>query len=151
MTDQPTNDTDQPVTPRPGATVDFDFTVDLIENAHFVLFDVFRANVAATKSLIIRGKTFRNCMIEGPAVIMPVEGCSFDLCDFGHAAGDIRNLLLRPVGDKVTGAMAFADTKFERCTFFAMGFTGPPQLLEEFMALQPGLPSQGAQPQGGGR
>jgi uncharacterized protein YjbI with pentapeptide repeats len=120
----------------PGAVVDFDFTQDLIENAQLNIFDVFRANLTVTKDLVIRGKTFRNCLIEGPAVIMPLEGCSFDACDFGYAAGDINNLLLKPMANKVTGAMVFANTKFERCTFFAMGFTGPPQLLEEFRALQ---------------
>jgi hypothetical protein len=146
MTDDRNND-DPPLVPeyKPGAELAFDFTKDLIENAHLALFDAFRANVQATRSLIMRGKTFRNCMIEGPAIIMPLEGCSFDLCDFGRCDGDIRNLLLRPVGAKVTGAMAFADTKFERCTFFAIGFTGPPQFLDEFLALQPDLPGGGVQ------
>src|ERR1700744_884082 len=137
MTDVPANNIQ-----RAGVEVDFDFTKDLIENAQLNLFDVFRANLMKTKELIIRGKTFRNCLIEGPAVIMPLERCSFDACDFGYAAGDINNLLLKPMADKVTGAIVFADTRFERCTFFAMGFTGPPQLLQEFQTLQ-GQPSQG--------
>ena len=128
--------TDKPIQPSGPPVTDVDFTQDLIENQAFSLLNLFLANIEK-HGLVLRGKTFRNCLIEGPAVIMPLENCNFDACDFGYAAGDINNLLLQPVGSKVTGAMVFADTKFERCTFFAVGFTGPPQLLEEFRAIPP--------------
>jgi len=83
----------------------------------------------------IRGKTFVDCRLEGPAVVMPVGGCSFDACDMGFTSGDIRNLLLSPVGpQKVTGVIAFEACTFLRCKFHAVGFTGAPDFLKNFHA-----------------
>jgi len=84
---------------------------------------------------MIVGKTFIDCRLEGPAVIIPVSGCQFDACDMGYSSGDPRNLLLAPAGpDKVTGAIAFKDCTFTRCNFFAVGFTGAPEFLQNFAA-----------------
>ena len=80
----------------------------------------------------IAGKTFRNCFLEGPAVLLPVVGCSFDGCNMGDVMGDVRNLLLQPVGpQKVTGTVAFRDCKFINCRFLRVGFTGSPAFLAE--------------------
>ena len=82
---------------------------------------------------MIVGKTFIDCRLEGPAVLIPVGGCQFDACDMGFSGGDPRNLLLSPVGpDKVIGAVAFKDCTFLRCNFFAVGFTGAPEFLKNF-------------------
>ncbi|WP_395945725.1 hypothetical protein [Brevundimonas sp.] len=84
----------------------------------------------------IKGKTFIDCRLEGPAVLLPIGGCEFDACDMGFASGDIRNLLLSPVGpQKVTGAVVFEGCKFQRCTFYAVGFTGAPEFLKNFHAV----------------
>lgn len=107
-----------------------DLLAPVIENADIAVFDLFREAVRAG-SMIVRDRTFRNCRLEGPAVILPLEGTSFDSCDLGYASGDIRNLLFRPVGEKATGAIAFANCKFEGCQFFACGFTGGEGVIRE--------------------
>ncbi|WP_312685095.1 hypothetical protein [Brevundimonas nasdae] len=82
---------------------------------------------------VIEGKTFIDCRMEGPAVILPVNGCEFDSCDMGNSGGDPRNLFLSPMGaQKVVGAIAFKNCVFRRCSFFYVGMTGVPSFLAEF-------------------
>jgi hypothetical protein len=79
----------------------------------------------------IEGKTFVHCHIEGPAVLCPLDGVHFEACDFGPSDGDIRNLMLAPLGPKkITGAVAFRNCTFRNCAFFAVGFTGSPDFLQ---------------------
>lgn len=81
---------------------------------------------------LIEGKTFTDCRLEGPAVIIPVGQCHFEACDFGFSNGDMRNLLLTPMGPQtVTGAIGFKDCTFTRCVFMAVGYTGTPEFLRE--------------------
>lgn len=85
---------------------------------------------------VIRGRTFIECMFEGPAVMLPVGGCDFDACNMGVSGGDPRNLLLHPVGkQKVVGAIAFEACVFQRCHFHSVGFTGSPAFLGQFMRV----------------
>jgi hypothetical protein len=103
------------------------------ENLTVPLFFVYRQIVAAGGQAI-EGRTFRNCVIEGPAVLLAAGGVRFDGCDLGDAQGDIRNLLLRPVGPrKVVGAIAVRDTVFEQCRFFGVGFTGGPDFIDHLI------------------
>ena len=81
---------------------------------------------------IIEGKTFTDCFMEGPAVLLPITGCRFDGCNLGETMGDPRNLLLQPLGaQKVTGAVPFRDCAFINCRFLRVGFTGAPAFLED--------------------
>ena len=99
------------------------------------LFTVYRQIVAAGGQAI-EGRTFRNCVIEGPAVLLAGGGVNFDGCDMGASQGDIRNLLLRPVGpQKVVGAILVRDTLFERCRFFGVGFTGSAAFIDHFIQM----------------
>lgn len=85
---------------------------------------------------LIENKTFTDCRIEGPAVLLAAGGCKFDECDMGFSGGDIRNLLLAPVGpEKVIGTIAFQNCEFLRCKFHAVGFTGAPAFLQNFEAV----------------
>lgn len=85
---------------------------------------------------VIRNRVFEDCYLEGPAVLLPVGGCDFDACDMGVTGGDPANLLLHPVGkQKVIGAIAFEACVFRRCRFFAVGFTGSPAFLGQFMRV----------------
>ena len=63
----------------------------VLEDLDIVLFELFRANMIAGDQ-VIRGRTFRNCLIEGPAVMLVLPGTHFDDTNFGFADGDIRNL-----------------------------------------------------------
>lgn len=96
------------------------------------------AQALSSGAVLIEGKTFENCRIEGPAVLAAMGGCQFDGCDLGFASGDVRNLLLGPVGEKITGAIFFRDCVFRRCAFFAVGFTGSPDFLKSFEGIRTG-------------
>ncbi|MGA0545352.1 hypothetical protein ACO2Q1_08765 [Brevundimonas sp. VNH65] len=79
----------------------------------------------------VEGRTFEDCHLEGPAVMCPLDGVHFERCDFGPSDGDIRNLMLAPLGPKkITGVVTFRNCTFRGCTFFAVGFTGSPQFLQ---------------------
>ncbi len=80
--------------------------------------------------MVISGKTFTDCVIEGPAVMAVMNGTTFDGCNMGAAANP-RNLLLKPLGDKIVGAIGMADCRFVRCRFAQVAFTGDDVLLAE--------------------
>ncbi|HEV7227694.1 hypothetical protein [Brevundimonas sp.] len=81
----------------------------------------------------VKGKTFTDCLIEGPAVIAVMGTTQFEDCAMG-AATDTRTLLYRPLGDKLAGVVGIEDCKFVRCRFVQVGFTGSEALLEELQA-----------------
>jgi len=111
-----------------------DFKADLFENVAVNLFDVYRARFNMGQP-IITGVTFRNCRIEGPAVLLAVDGCSFDAVNFG-ASEDIRSLVLRPASPtSVVGAIPMKNCNFIASTFVGVGFTGPEAFLNQILAL----------------
>jgi hypothetical protein len=59
-----------------------------------------------------------------------MNGTTFDGCNMGAAANP-RNLLLKPLGDKIVGAIGMADCRFVRCRFAQVAFTGDDALLAE--------------------
>lgn len=86
-------------------------------------------HIQAGKTLI-DGKTFTDCVIEGPAVLFATDNVNFDSCNLGITDKG-ENLLLQTVGQKVTGVIPFANTKFVRCRFVGIGFTGHPDFLKQ--------------------
>ncbi|MFN3536100.1 MAG: hypothetical protein ACK4Y4_01480 [Brevundimonas sp.] len=87
----------------------------------------------------IAGRTFRDCFMEGPAVLLALGGCTFDGCNMGDAMGDPRNLLLAPRGaQKVTGAVPFRECAFINCRFLRVGFTGAPEFLDNIQQVLEG-------------
>ena len=100
-----------------------DASARLFENAQITLFDLFRANMQSGGGSMIEGRTFRNCVIEGPAVILVMPGTRFERTSFGAAPGDIRSILLKPMSaTHALGAIPMGDCVFEGCQFFACGF-----------------------------
>jgi hypothetical protein len=94
---------------------------------------------------VLDGKTFTNCRIQGPAVIVPIAGCQFNACSMGNAEGDMRNLLLQPLGPtRVNGVIPFSNCVFERCEFVAVGYAGASEFLEQLKTLPSGAPSGAA-------
>ena len=79
---------------------------------------------------VISGKTFTDCVIEGPAVLMATDDVVFDGCNMG-ATKDARNLLVQAVGPKLTGVNPFANTRFVRCRFLGVAFTGHPDFIKQ--------------------
>lgn len=86
--------------------------------------------------MAIDGKTFTDCVIEGPAVMAVMAGTMFDNCAMGTTS-DVRNLLYRPLSTtKLAGVVGVANCRFVRCRFVQVGFTGSDDLLEQ---LQGGI------------
>lgn len=113
-----------------------DLTAAVIENADVSLHELFHANLKATGQMFITMKTFRNCRLLGPAVMLPVQGCSFDRCDFGDSQGDMNRMLFKPLSpEHVTGGIVIANSKFFDCTFYAVGFAGDDAFLKVMAAI----------------
>ena len=85
--------------------------------------------------MAIEGKTFTDCVIEGPAVMAVMTGTTFTDCAMG-SSNDVRTLLLRPVGEKMAGVIGMSNCSFVRCRFVQVGFTGSEELIE---ALRTGI------------
>ena len=79
---------------------------------------------------VIRGKTFTDCVIQGPALVAILQGTTFDGCNMG-AASDAKSMLYAPQGDKLVGAIGLQDCRFVRCRFVQIGYTGNAAFLED--------------------
>lgn len=91
--------------------------------------------------MVIAGKTFTDCVIEGPGVMAVMNGTTFDGCNMGVAA-DVKTLLYRPVGNtKMAGVIGVSNCTFVRCRFVQIGFTGTDELLAQ---LESGIGSMNA-------
>ena len=96
--------------------------------------------------MFIDGKTFTDCLIEGPAVMAVMTGTVFENCNMGTTT-DVRNLLYRPVGQtKMAGVVGMANCRFVRCRFVQVGFTGSDQLIDELTADIKPLSQAGLEP-----
>lgn len=94
-----------------------------------------------TGTLSVENRTFIDCLIEGPAVLLPLEACHFDSCDMGDAKGDPRTLLLEPRSpERVTGTIPLRNCRFERCRFLGVGFTGSKSYLDHMVEALSGAP-----------
>jgi hypothetical protein len=99
---------------------------------HVWLPQLFAEHSQAGQS-ILDGKTFERCRFEGPAVLLALGGAIFDNCNMGESGGDVRNLLLAPVGaEKVVGVIPMRNCVFRDCAFYMVGFTGPTNFLKQF-------------------
>jgi len=87
----------------------------------------------------IEGVTFRNCLLQGPAVLVPTTTTKFDNCNLGEVAGDRRNLFLKAMGPMIIGGVSVAGCQFESCTFVGVGFAGNDSMIDQFIShLAPG-------------
>ncbi len=82
---------------------------------------------------VISGKTFTDCVIEGPAVLVALNDVGLDGCNMGVTSNPM-NLMFKPLGDKIIGAVGVANCRFVRCRFVQVGFTGPETFLNELAA-----------------
>lgn len=78
---------------------------------------------------VIKGKVFKDCLFEGPALVVPVKNCSFDGCNLG-ATRDPNALFYTPKGSMLVGAIPFEDCQFINCRFSQVAFTGHPDFLQ---------------------
>jgi hypothetical protein len=81
--------------------------------------------------MAIEGKTFTECLIEGPGVMAVMNGTTFENCAMGTTS-DVRNLLFKPVSrTKLAGVIGMSNCRFVRCRFVQIGFTGSDELIEQ--------------------
>lgn len=112
-----------------------DYKATAFENVSIALFDLYRETMRGG-SAMVEGRTFRNCRLEGPAVVAVLGNCNFDATDFGYTSGDIRTIVIRSAAPgRMIGALPFKDCTFIGCQFFAVGFTGPEAFLDQILAL----------------
>ena len=121
--------TDQPLSP-PATSRSLDPLAKDIRGGNFSLFDHYRASVRAGGGVRIEDRTFTDCTIEGPALMLVLEGVFFDSTDFGPTGGDIRNMLFQPLGNVGIGAIPVRNCTFTRCQFQTIGITGNETLLK---------------------
>ena len=99
-------------------------------NIQIAMYDLYRGSVQQGGGASLKGRTFRNCVLQGPAVLMVLQGTRFERVSFG-APGHISEILFSPVsGTKAIGAIPLEDCVFEDCRFLACGFTGSQTFLD---------------------
>lgn len=82
----------------------------------------------------IDGKTFTECVIEGPAIVAILAGVTLEGCNLGVATNP-RSLLYRPLGEKLAGVIGLSDCRFVNCRFVQVGFTGSEEMLNELETM----------------
>jgi hypothetical protein len=90
---------------------------------------------ARTNRAVIEGVTFTRCRIEGPAVMLVLDGTTFEATDFGETRGSMANMVLRPAGTKAIGAIPVRNCTFVGCEFAMLGFTGNDRILDQILAI----------------
>lgn len=111
-----------------------DLNAARFENVDIILYELYAA-ASAQGAGLIQGRTFTGCRFQGPAILLASSGVTFTDTNFGDSRGDIKNLLLQPVGDKAIGAIPMRDCDFIGCEFYGVGFTGTDEFIEQVSAL----------------
>ena len=125
--------TDQPLSPN-GAARAMDPRATAFNGGRFALVDLYLASMQAGGGAVIEGRTFTDCTIDGPALMLVLENVSFDRVNFGPTGGDMRNMLFRPLGDMGIGAIPVRNCTFTNCRFLTLGITGNDELLDMLIA-----------------
>ncbi|MDO8613729.1 MAG: hypothetical protein Q7R32_13060 [Dehalococcoidia bacterium] len=85
------------------------------------------------EDLVIRDRTFEECEIFGPAVLIPLGAGVLQECSF---EGDPASVFWEIPSGRVAiaGAIGLQDCVFKRCKFRRIGLAGPPEAIEKFRA-----------------
>ncbi|WP_426018566.1 hypothetical protein [Brevundimonas sp. DWR2-3-1b1] len=109
-----------------------DFSLKTFENVDMSLHDLY---VTCLAQGAVVGRTFVGCRFDGPAIVLVGPGTTFDETNFGNPRGEMRNLLLKPMGSKALGTVPMHDCTFIGCEFYNVGFTGSDEILEQLAAV----------------
>lgn len=104
------------------------------ENEDLALYDLFVHHLRTGRS-VIDGISFKGCRVEGPAIMLVLDGTTFDATNFGESKGNIGNLVLRPVANMAIGAIPVRNCSFDGCEFHALGFTGNEAIINEILSI----------------
>lgn len=111
-----------------------DFSKTAFVDEDLALYDLYRHHLQTNRS-IVDGVTFTRCRIEGPSIMLVLDGTRFDRTNFGEAKGDIANLILRPTGAMAIGTIPLRNCAFIDCEFFMLGFTGNTATLDQLLTI----------------
>lgn len=100
----------------------------------FSLFELYMHRLRTNRA-IIEDTTFTGCRVEGPGIVLVLDGTSFDRTNFGETKGDVANLILRPVGTMAIGTIPVRNCTFVSCEFYMLGFTGNEQTVEQLLQI----------------
>jgi hypothetical protein len=115
-----------------------DLGLTVFENARIWLPQLMLSRLQSGENTVA-GRTFNNCLLYGPAVLLALARVELDSCILGETGGDVRNLVLRPASPtSVIGAIPFQDCRFFECDFDAVGFTGSPAFVQSILDLPGG-------------
>ena len=112
-----------------------DLSKRVFENEDMGLYELYQQQ-RRNGQVELDGLTFTGCRIEGPAVMLILQGTTFDAVNFGEARGDIGNMLFRPVRNMAIGTIPVTNCTFVNCEFYAMGFTGNEHILKELLSIR---------------
>ena len=90
---------------------------------------VVRLADLAIANFIIARKEFRNCLILGPAIVVPLGETSFVNCAF-DSPPEVLFWEVPREKEMVVGAIGLQDCAFRECRFQAIGMAGPRELLD---------------------
>lgn len=88
---------------------------------------------ATAAKTAIEGRKFTDCVIIGPAILSPSTTTLLKDCNFGDVAGDPRNLLVRPEGSRIIGALSVAGCVFDGCLMNGIGLVGDQGFITGFL------------------
>lgn len=91
--------------------------------------EVVRLCDLALSNTTVKGHSFTNCRLIGPAVIHLVGNVVMDGCNFPQ--GEAQFWIIDQ--DFVVGGIALQDTTFTGCGFDGVGIAGPRDLIERFL------------------
>jgi uncharacterized protein YjbI with pentapeptide repeats len=112
-----------------------DLTKRAFENEDMALYDLFMATLRQGRA-VIEGVSFKGCRVEGPAVMLVLDGTQFEATNFGNSKGNMANMVLRPAANMAIGAIPVRNCIFDGCEFHALGFSGNEAILEQILAIR---------------
>lgn len=87
------------------------------------------ADLVVTGDRIV-GKTFSNCLLVGPIMLVPLEGVTISGCHFPGTPEEIVIVIDGP--RRLFGAVGVEHCAFYGCRFSDVGFIGGPEFLDAF-------------------
>lgn len=93
--------------------------------------ETIRITDLATTNPVVSDHEFSNCVISGPAVIAPIQQTTISNCALGGPPDEILWPTPPSQSGRVVGAVGLVNCTFEGCRFEGIGFTGPPEFLDQ--------------------
>ena len=82
----------------------------------------------------LKGYSFVDCIVRGPAVLIPGPTTELIDCNLGEVSGDVRNLFLQAAGPLIIGAIPVEGCRFEGCLFIGLGLAGNSEFIASMSA-----------------